>query len=125
MLRKIATVSVLAVASVSLSGCFPSGPKEYGSIEELVAAYEDAGQYCDWTETDQITAALASGTCGSTSVLSLWLDSGDAMNSAENLAEMMRSFGSEPSLLVGPNWLINDPAAAELQKKLGGKLIDN
>lgn len=118
------TAAVLVLASVaSLTGCMPSGPKKYASIDELVAAYVSAGQSCDWTQTDQVTDAIASGTCSETSVLSLWLDSGDATDSANSLVELGKSFGMKMHLLVGPNWLINDPAVEELQKKLGGKII--
>jgi predicted small lipoprotein YifL len=123
MKTKFVAGLIVLASVVSLTGCMPSGPKKYASIDDLVAAYEAAGQSCDWTETDQVTDALASGTCSDSSVLSLWLDSGDATDSANSLLELGTSYGIKVHLLVGPNWLINDPAVEELQKKLGGKII--
>jgi hypothetical protein len=125
MLSKFAKVTVAGILIAGLSGCAPSGPKSYETIDDLVSAYVAAGQDCDWEQNDNVEGSLASGTCSDTSVLSLWLDSGDALNSAQNLADFAADYDIKVKLLVGPNWLINDPDVVNLQKVLGGQIVSN
>ncbi len=125
MLSNFAKLTVAGLLIAGLSGCAPSGPQSYETIDDLVGAYVAAGQDCDWEQNDEVEGSLASGTCSDSSVLSLWLDSGDALNSAQNLADFAADYDIKVKLLVGPNWLINDPDVVNLQKVLGGQIVSN
>lgn len=119
----IALLAGVSALSLMLSGCSAGGAKSYSSIDDLVTGYESSGLICNWTQTDQVTDALESGTCNSESVLMLFNDSAEATTLAESLADTMRGFGMDPTILVGPNWVINDTEVESLQPVLGGKLI--
>jgi hypothetical protein len=56
--------------------------------------------------------------------LSLYEDEKSAKLAAIELAKSLASFGLPVSILYGPNWVINDSSAAQIQKKLGGTLLE-
>lgn len=120
-----------ATLSVSLFGCSSaiSEPEEilaksYTDISQLKDDFIAAGGVCDiWEQTNKVTAALQSGDCGSKTVLSLFSSKEAAESAALELKNLMINLGTEPSLLLGENWLINSPDVRKVQPKLGGLLI--
>ncbi len=123
-----AVVLVFSIAlTVSLAGCSSARPSDggnFGSVAELKAAYESAGGECsDWTQGNKVTAAAESGECDSDTVLSTYASDGDKQTAVANLKSLSDLIGGV-TFLVGGNWIINDSDAANLQKKLGGTVVD-
>jgi hypothetical protein len=125
-MRKL-TVALMSLAlSVSLSGCGNANgqAQAYGDIEELKLAFEDAGGLClEWNQDNQVSGALQSGTCNSSTVLMFFGSPEDAKDRALDLKTSLKSFGLTPSLLLGENWLINSPDVQIVEPQLGGLLI--
>jgi hypothetical protein len=71
-----------------------------------------------------VSTAIASGNCGETGVLSLYEDENSAKLAAIELAKSLAGYGLPVSILYGGNWVINDSSAAQIQKKLGGTLLE-
>lgn len=124
MSKLIRGIFILLSSLFLLTACSFSFGGHYASIDDLVSDYEAAGQVCFWERTDVVTAAIASGNCGETGVLSLYEDEEAAKLAAIELAKSLAGYGLPVSILYGANWVINDPSAPELQKKLGGTLLE-
>jgi hypothetical protein len=135
MFSKFRQLSLLAIISLSLVGCAPLAttdagaepevPPEgqvYGSVGELREAYEAAGGDCSsWSQTNQVTVAAESGTCGTDTVLSTYTNSADR----DSIVEFQRAFSdfADTNLLVGANWIVNSPNAAQVRETLRGTLV--
>lgn len=118
-------IATLAISLVLLTGCSQSSQKAtYGSIDELKTAFENAGGDCsEWVQDNAVERALQSGNCSSSNVLSIYANQEDANEAAKNIEKLLTEFGLTPHLLVGENWIVNDPDVAEYQDDLGGILI--
>lgn len=127
------TLSVASTALLlALTGCTgaPAAdptptPTELGkvsTIEQVRDAYIDAGGVCNWEQTDVVTAATASGTCSSSTVIMLFTD----RTERETVVANLRAFKMDDrdlTLLVGENWIINSPEAEDMQSELGGEWL--
>ncbi len=127
MKRKALAATLAIIASFTLSGCGPTEPKRYASLSELVSAYEASGLPCDWELDEDSTGVEAWGYCHPDNYISWWLDEpGVEAKVAERTdisAEMLRDYETPFKLLVGPNWLIREDKAEDLQKTLGGRIV--
>lgn len=110
-----AGLGVLAASGllVMLGGCGSSG---YSDVLELRDAAMDAGLQCpDWERTSDTT-----GTCSEADVLIL---SDDIDAEVDHLMEFAKDYGVPVTLLVGDNWVVNSPDAADLKDDLGGEVV--
>lgn len=127
MKQKVSAFVLVLSLAVALSGCGPTQPQKYASLNDLVAAYESAGFPCDWELDEDSSGIEAWGYCHDGNYLSWWLDEPGVEEKVAERAEMsietMESYDEPYALLVGPNWLIREEKSKELQKAIGGKLI--
>lgn len=101
----------------------PKYPATYRSVEELRDSFVEAGGACpDWVQENLIVAAAESGTCSTTNVLSVYTSQESKDEAVSTLKEIAIS---DLNLLVGENWVINDPVVASLDPELGGTLVSN
>lgn len=126
---KHAAVAFAAIAL--LAGCSspapeptptkPAGPVEYGAVEDLRAAFVDAGGVCnDWKQQNQVTVAAQSGQCGGETVLSTFTTTADR----DKMVATIKAISPDSlTLLVGPNWVINSSQVDKVYKTLGGTLV--
>jgi hypothetical protein len=112
--------ALLAASALFLSGC-STGPRTFASVNELRVAFVNAGGSClEWDQTDQVAAALESGTCNSNTVLSIYDSAEAAEESARGLADMIAGYGLTPSITFGGNWVVNSDDATLVSESLGG-----
>jgi hypothetical protein len=126
MLKRSKVVFASIAISLSvLTGCSQAEQKStYDSVDELRVAFEKAGGNCsEWDQNNAVEGALESGNCSSSNVLSIYSTQEEAIEVAENIERISLEFGLTPHLLVGENWLVNDPDVALYQDELGGTLI--
>lgn len=123
-------VTVLACTAM-LAGCSsisptpdqPDYPDTYRSVEELRDAFVRAGGACDeWEQSNRVTAASESGTCSDSNVLSVYSSQDDRDQVVDSLREFSTTIGGM-NLLVGENWIVNDPAVKNLDPAMGGVLV--
>lgn len=100
----------------------------FGSLSELKAAAVDAGLSCpDWEADNAVANAAESGECSDDSIMSTYASRGDLQaqlaQEKKNNALMLSLDIETTPILVGPNWLIKSPEAAELRAVMGGTLI--
>lgn len=92
-----------------------------GGVVAVRDAYRAAGGDCDeWVQTNQVTNAIASGTCDDDAVLMVFVsetERDDTINGLRLIAQ------DGVHLIVGENWLINTPDAVRLAVKLGGTSV--
>ncbi|MDT3331387.1 hypothetical protein Q9S78_11980 [Microbacterium sp. KSW-18] len=128
-MKKIATTAVMVALLIgSATGCTAQTPEpeqtqlgRISTIDELKDAFIDAGGVCNWKQTDVVTDATASGECSDQTVLMLFAD----MDEKEELVSFLSEGSiSEPTILVGENWVINSPEAEDMQGALGGEWVD-
>lgn len=115
-------------APTEASSTAPSGPAEYGSVEDLRDAAVAVGFECPkWKQTNAVTLAAESGTCSSDSVLTTYASEADLqaqLDQEKENATLMTDVGlSTEPILVGPNWLVKSPDAPDLREGLGGVVI--
>lgn len=93
----------------------------YGTVQEFADALEAAGADCRFEQTNAVTNAAESGSCGS----SLTLMTFTGAESRDASIEDLKSFGSVIGtyLLVGPNWVLNGEGSAEYKDALGGTVV--
>jgi hypothetical protein len=126
MLKRSKVVfATIAISLSVLTGCSQAEQKStYDSVDELRVAFENAGGNCsEWVQDNAVERALQSGNCSSSNVLSIYANQEDANEAAKNIEKLLTEFGLTPHLLVGENWIVNDPDVAEYQDDLGGILI--
>jgi hypothetical protein len=125
MKKKLGIAALTFGLVFSLVGCGQlGGGGAFDDISQLKQAFEKAGGSClQWNESNKVTSALQSGDCNSETVLMLFGSSEEALERAEDLRDMSLSFGFEPNLLVGENWLINSNQVESVQPAMGGTLI--
>ncbi|MEB4614002.1 hypothetical protein [Leucobacter sp. M11] len=123
-MKKLALALVLAL---TLSGCASVAtteaseyPATFRSVEELKEAFVSAGGACpDWHQSDLVKLAAQSGTCSEVNVLSIF----SSKSSQDEMISSLKTLLDNVSLLVGENWVINDPSVGELDPGLGGVLV--
>lgn len=128
MKKKLGIATLTFGLAFSLVGCGQLGGDggAFDDIGQLKQAFEKAGGSClQWNESNNVTSALQSGDCNSETVLMLFGSSEEALERAEDLRDMSLSFGFEPNLLVGENWLINSNQVESVQPAMGGTLMIN
>lgn len=138
MKRTLCFLSVAFIASACGSGSSDDGQKpgfsspkknaNYSSVVELKDAYVDAGGPCtDWQQTDVVSAALESGECDSATVLSIYVDRAEAKDAAEAVTSLFAGMDDPVSVLVGPNWIVNNDEDSSgliaFKRKLGGTIV--
>ena len=110
----VSTVSTEAMPSPS-TGVVKDA--RYGTVGELKEAAVLAGLACpDYVKNDVVKNAAESAWCSTTSVLMTFATD-------ESLAATVKNFQDGPGgsvLLVGLNWIINDPESPQLQPIMGG-----
>ena len=145
MKHGMSLLTILVLGSVSLSGCsggatasqpqqapstttatptktVPVNGEHYSSVQSLKEAFVLAGGICTgYSQTDNVTLAAQSGTCGKGAVLTTYSSVADRDGVVANMKQFSDMIGM--NLLVGENWIINDPSVATVQPKLGGTLF--
>lgn len=119
------TAVALVFLAFLATGCTQghSYPDTYRSVEELRDAFVEAGGDCpEWDQTNAVTASSESGTCSTTTVLSIYSSTSDRDVVVDNIRAMAEVIGGA-NLLVGENWIINDPNVADLDPEMGGTLF--
>lgn len=104
----------------------PANGGTYGSVQELKDAFVEAGGICDsWDQSNHVTKAAESGSCSDQNVMSTYLSKEDITSMISSIKALNEEvdYESDAVWLTGENWVINDPAAAELRGKLGGVLV--
>ena len=134
----IKTYSLLALAVLALAGCSgepapastPTSPpvaQSYASVVELKDAAVAAGYDCpNWVQSNRITLAASSGECSTRDTFAVYLTEQDVSTAVQKHKSFGKSFGTEVSLLVGPNWIINSKPATglgTLREGMGGMLV--
>lgn len=97
--------------------------ERYDSIEDLVAAYEDAGGTClDKESSGAGTYSTDAVDCDDETVLSIFDSRADAMENAAQVRGLYEGYGMEADQiwLVGRNWIVNAPDSKLVRKKMGG-----
>lgn len=88
----------------------------------LKDAWVKAGFECPtWNPDNTVSNATTSGTCSDSDVFMVFASA----SARDSTISSLQAIGgvSETDLLVGPNWIINDPSAADAQPLLGGKVV--
>lgn len=119
-----AWIALLAVALL-VTGCAqqPAYPETFRSVEELRDAFIEAGGICEeWEQSNKVKVAAESGTCDGSNVLSIYSSETDRDSVVGNMQFSAEILG-EVNLLVGKNWIINDPDVKELDPALEGTLV--
>lgn len=114
------------LATTALTGCSSNAyPETYSSVEELRDAFVKAGGECpEWEQRNQVSLSAESGECSSQTVLSIYSSESDrdqVVNTQKELHKMVDMGGMH--LLVGANWIINDPNVKDLDRAIGGIFI--
>lgn len=150
MISKGIACAVLLAGAIALSGCGsstaatapaatsatatstptvtapPADGGTFSTVAALKAAYVKAGGACpEFSQTNRVTLAAESADCSKDTVLSTYVSSSDISQLIQNVKKLnaeVKSTGGN-SWLVGENWVINSPAAAKMQEKLGGKVV--
>lgn len=107
--------------SMEASGSAATYPSTYRSVEELRDAFVRAGGSCDhWEQDNVVKAAAESGRCSESNVLSIYTSKAEV----DRAVQLFKSLGSiDAKLLVGENWIINDPAVGDLPEEFGGTFV--
>ena len=96
----------------------------YDTIDELRDAFVAAGGSCpSWEQTNEVVAALQSGNCSRTTVLSLYGSTDAASSAALALKNLLLGYELEINLLLGPNWIVNSPEVELIHSEMGGTLL--
>ena len=115
-------VSASATPSPSPTKTVPVNGEHYSSVQSLMEAFVLAGGACSgYAQTDNVTLAAQSGTCGKGAVLTIYSSVSDRDGVVANMKQFSDMVGMH--LLVGENWIINDASVATVQPKLGGTLF--
>lgn len=146
MISRITVPAALFIVALALAGCGgttsaaptasatptptvtapPANGGTYPTVVALKNAFVKAGGACPaFNQTNRVTLAAESAECSTTTVISTYISGSDIseliqVNKKLN-AEIKSSGGN--SWLVGENWVINSPTAAQMQEKLGGKVV--
>ncbi|WP_454697844.1 hypothetical protein [Arthrobacter humicola] len=115
-------VSATATATPAPTKTVPVNGEHYSSVQSLKDAFVLAGGICSgYSQTDNVTLAAQSGTCGKGAVLTIYSSVSDRDGVVANMKQFSDMVGMH--LLVGENWIINDASVATVQPKLGGTLF--
>ena len=126
IMKSVKAILLIAALSLSLTACASgnSGPQSFSDIDGVRDAFVSSGGDCpQWNQDNRVTDALQSGTCDEETVIMFFGSEGEANARALDLKNTMKSFGITPSLLVGPNWVINSPQVLAVEQQMGGVLI--
>lgn len=114
--------SATATATPSPTKTVPVNGEHYSSVQALKEAFVLAGGVCSgYSQTDNVTLAAQTGTCGKGAVLTIYSSVSDRDGVVANMKQFSDLVGM--NLLVGENWIINDSGVATVQPKLGGTLF--
>lgn len=114
--------SATATATPSPTKTVPVNGEHYSSVQALKEAFVLAGGVCSgYSQTDNVTLAAQTGTCGKGAVLTTYSSVSDRDGVVANMKQFSDLVGM--NLLVGENWIINDAGVATVQPKLGGTLF--
>lgn len=114
--------SATATATPSPTKTVPVNGEHYSSVQALKEAFVLAGGVCSgYSQTDNVTLAAQTGTCGKGAVLTIYSSVSDRDGVVANMKQFSDLVGM--NLLVGENWIINDAGVATVQPKLGGTLF--
>jgi hypothetical protein len=92
-------------------------------VSDLKDAWIAAGGTCDdWVEDDVVQTAAQSGHCSDDDVFMTFADDSSKAEAVDNLKQFA-STDIPTTLLVGPNWIINDDSAPSYASKLGGTAV--
>lgn len=118
---KKTVIGIAAIVALTLTGCANTYPTEYRSVEELRDAFVKAGGECEnWEQTNKVRLATESGTCSTSNVLSIY----SSRNAVDEAVQVFKSLGAGgQSLLIGENWIINDPNVRNLDPAIGGTFL--
>ncbi|TQJ35578.1 hypothetical protein [Arthrobacter sp. SLBN-122] len=104
----------------------PADGGTYATVTALKAAFVKAGGACpDFKQTNKITLAAESAECSTNTVISTYVSSNDISQLIQTVKKLnadLKTTGGN-SWLVGANWVINSPVSANMQEKLGGKIV--
>ncbi|MCC3299780.1 hypothetical protein [Arthrobacter caoxuetaonis] len=103
----------------------PANGGTYATVVELKDAFVEAGGECPAFDQDNaVTLAAESADCSDSAVLSTFLSSSTIDQLIQDNKEVFADIDFEMNpWLVGENWVINAPGAAELREKLGGTVV--
>lgn len=120
--KSLATV-LSATLLASVAACSSEPRATYDSVDELKQAFVEAGGQCDaWDESNSVKIAQQSGECGTDTVLSVYLSKDATERRIEATKDSI--FGTlGDDWLVGKNWIVNAPDAAQYQESLGGRVV--
>lgn len=114
--------SATATVTPSPTKTVPVNGEHYSSVQALKEAFVLAGGVCSgYSQTDNVTLAAQTGTCGKGAVLTIYSSVSDRDGVVANMKQFSDLVGM--NLLVGENWIINDAGVATVQPKLGGTLF--
>jgi hypothetical protein len=115
-------VSAKATSTPSPTKTVPVNGEHYSSVQSLKEAFVLAGGICSgYSQTDNVTLAAQTGTCGKGAVLTIYSSVSDRDGVVANMKQFSDLVGM--NLLVGENWIVNDAGVATVQPKLGGTLF--
>jgi hypothetical protein len=115
-------VSASASPSSTPTKTVPANGEHYSSVASLKDAFVNAGGDCSsYEETNKVTRAAESGTCGTNTVISVYSSAADRDAVVDGLKQFADMIGM--NVLVGENWIVNDEKVAQYQSKLGGTLV--
>lgn len=132
-------VSALMITGCSSTSSTPAPPDStspavvkdatYGSVTDLKNAAVISGLPCPkFKMSNKLTNAAQSAECSGDAVLATYATQADLQAQLKQYRAMATLFKQQSvplnSLLIGPNWTINAPEAAELQPMLGGVVDD-
>lgn len=131
-LKIFATAAALTLSLVACSGSpstpdpetAPPGLGKVSTIEQLRDAFIDAGGVCNWAQDDGVVDSTASGTCSSTTVLSIYTTTEKRDAVVDRVTSLNGMIDQASTLLVGENWIINSPEAESMQETLGGEWFE-
>ena len=114
------TLSGIAIALISLTGCSDAKPSTYQSVMELKEAYTQAGGTCtDTSSFSEITESygIRGLNCGNNGDALAWFRDDKAKGDFLDLLD-----GSGEKYVVGQNWLILTGNTSKFQEALGGEV---
>jgi hypothetical protein len=117
------------VLSVTLAGCGDGG-QQYSNLLELRKAAVEAGLDCpSWNQQPtwypQVShSGVEGGICSENSVLVLYTDGQDPEKEIGRTIVSLTDLNVGYPFLVGKNWMVNSPDAADLQDAMGGKVVN-
>ncbi|MFC7847081.1 hypothetical protein ACFUTU_01245 [Arthrobacter sp. NPDC057388] len=118
--------STSVVQSITATPTPPADGGSFSTLAELQEAYVAAGGDCgNLDQANNVKLAAESGNCNDQTVISTYISTADVSQVIQNVKALNEEidFQSDDVWLTGQNWIINGPDAADMQEKLGGRLV--